>query len=221
VEQDKQEGLIPLDIVEVGTLRIGSKGAAPDEALACWIEAHTLHKQGKLAPACERYITFLSMSGHRSLPRRYAEMARERLEALHDPVRKTFERSCRTYRTDRARGVAIWKSLASEWSMLPEGVAALKLWQSDELREAIDAAKLLQDQGKKKEAVGPLEKAVRALPHGLYRYEATTLLVDLGGPDLRPKKWRGAGKDEREGADPDRPEKKDGDGDESEIEIND
>lgn len=210
-----EAGLIPIDIVDVGPLRIGSRGGTPAEALAVWVEGHRLHKEGKRAAACGKYIEFLAMAGHRSLPARYATMARERVDALHEPVRKQFESSCVTYKTDRAAAVAVWKQLAEEWQMLPEGFAALQLWQSDALRAAIDRAKVLRDEGRKKEAIAPLEQAVRGLPHGLYRYEATTLLVEVGGPDLRSK--RGADGEERRGTESE-PKEKDG---ESEIEIND
>jgi hypothetical protein len=212
-----QKGIIPIDIVEVGPLKIGSRGGTPDEALAVWIEGHRLHKEGKHPAACAKYVEFLAMAGHRSLPARYAEMARERVDAFHDPVRKRFEKSCVTYPTDRAAALAVWRDIAEQWPVFPEGYAALQLWQSDALREAIDDAKVLRDEGRKKEAIGPLEKAVRSLPEGLYRYEATTLLVEVGGPDLRSRKDT-RGEDEPE-PDKKRPAKE-GDG-ESEIEIND
>lgn len=208
-----QKGIIPLDIVDVGLLEIGIGKGTPDAALKAWIAAHQLHKEKKLPAACAKYIEFLGMTGHRSLPARYAELASNRVDALHEPVRKRFEASYKTYKTDRAAGVVIWKDIAEQWPMLPEGAAALQLWQSDALREAIDVAKRLRDEGKKKDAAGPLEKAVRALPHGLYRYEATTLLFELGGPDLRTKK-----KDSEED---DEPGPEDPDDGESEIEIND
>jgi hypothetical protein len=209
-----QKGIIPLDIVEVGRLEFGTRKGGPDAALKTWIDAHRLHKEGKLPEACGNYIAFLGMAGHRSLPARYAELASDRVDALHEPVRKRFEASCKTYKTDRNAGVVIWKDIAGKWPMLPEGKAALQLWQSDALREAIDVAKRLRDEGRKKEAPGPLEKAVRSLPHGLYRYEATSLLVEVGGPDLRTKKKRKPDKS-------DEPKPKDPDDGDSEIEIND
>ena len=210
-----QKGIIPLDIVQVGRLEIGTHKGTPDKALRIWLEAHHLHKEGDLPAACTRYIEFLGMAGHRSLPDRYADLARDRVDKLHDPVRKRFEQSCKTYKTDRTAGVVIWKDIAGKWPMLPEGEAALELWQSDALREAIDVAKRLRDEGKKKEAKDPLEKAVRGLPRGLYRYEATTLLLELGGPDLRPKRKK------TDKSDDDDPKPTDPDDGESEIEIND
>jgi hypothetical protein len=207
-----QKGIIPLDIVDVGTLEIAQRKGTPNAALQIWIEAHALHRRKDLPAACAKYIEFLGMTGHLSLPSRYADLARDRVDKLHDPVRKRFEASCKTYTTDRAAGVVIWKDLAENWPMLPEGAAALQLWQSDALRAAIDAAKALRDEGKKKDAAGPLEKAVRSLPHGLYRYEATTLLFEVGGPDLRSKE-----KSEED----DEPLPKDPEDGESEIEIND
>ncbi len=210
-----QKGIIPLDIVDVGTLEIAPRKGTPDTALQIWIEAHALHRRKDLPGACAKYIEFLGMTGHLSLPSRYADLASDRVDKLHDPVRKRFEASCKTYATDRTAGVVIWKDLAENWPMVPEGAAALQLWQSDALREAIDVAKALRDEGKKKDAAGPLEKAVRSLPHGLYRYEATTLLVEVGGPDLRSKKKSVDGEDD------DEPLPKDPEDGESEIEIND
>ena len=187
------------------------------ESLQLWIEAHALQKAKQVPAAATKYIAFLGVAGHRSLPDRYAEMARDRLEELHAPVRESFEAACRDYPKDRAKGRAAFKALAERWPMLPEGRAAKHFWHSDEQRGAIDRAKDLQADGKKKEAATLLEAAVRAYVAGLYKYEATTLLVELGGPDLRPREK-------------DRPVKKDlgdtpppekDDGGESEIEIND
>lgn len=212
-----ERGIIPLDIVRVEPLKTGARGGTPEEALETWVEGHRLHEEGEHPAACARYLEFLAMSGHRSLPARYAKMARERVEAFHEPVQERFEDACKAYPDDRRKALAVFRELAATWGMLPEGYAALQLWQSDALREAIDRAKVLRDTGKGDEAKGPLEKAVRSLPEGLYRYEATTLLVELGGPDLRAKKWkegsRGAGE-----PDSGKPEKED---EESIIEIND
>jgi len=208
-------GRIPTDIVEVGALRIRTHAGDAQAALKIWLEAHRLHKANKLPKALEKYLEFLGTPGHLALPDRYSRSARERVDAIHDPIRKRFEESLKLYPTSRKKALGVWHILAARWAVLPEGLAAKKLWHSDELRGAIDTAKKLKAAGKPKEATPALEKAIRAYSMGLYLYEARTLLVELGGPDLRPKPEIDTDDDE------DDSESEEEDGADSEIEVND
>jgi hypothetical protein len=207
-------GRIPTDIVEVGPLRVRPKAGNAKVALQTWIEAHALHKEGKLPEALGKYVLFLGMPGHLALPQRYSRSARNRVDAIHNDVRKEFEASLKLYPTQRAKAVDMWKLLAGRWLVLPEGYAAKQLWHSDELRGAIDAAKKLKGTDQAKSAATALEKSIRAYAMGLYLYEARTLLVELGGPDLRPKPKIDVGEDAPE----EEPGKED---DDSVIEVND
>jgi len=210
-------GRIPTDIVEVGALSVRPRSGDAQEALKTWLEAHRLHKANKIPGALEQYVRFLGMPGHMALPARYAKSARRRVDLIHDPVRKEFEASLKLYPTSRTKAMNTWRVLAGRWPSLPEGVAAKKLWHSDELRGAIDAARKLKAAGKPKEAIPALERAIRAYGIGLYLYEARTLLVEVGGPDLRPKEEIETGKQ----SDPDDEVEDDPDDGESEIEVND
>ena len=214
-EPKPEPGTVPVGEVEVGTIRIRPRSGTADEALKCWIEAHRVHQDKEIPRALAGYLAFLGMPGHRALPGRYAEIARRRIEAIHAPVREAYEQSCKVYAADRHKALAVWRMLAQRWADLPEGAAALRLWHSDELRGAIEQARALKAKGKQKDAAALLEKAVRANTGAIYLYEARTLLVDLGGPDLRPKDKRSDPDDDTD----DEPESDD-DG-ESEIEIND
>jgi len=208
-------GRIPTDIVEVGALKIRPRSGNAEIALQTWVQAHSLHKANKLPEALQKYVLFLGMPGHLALPERYSRSARNRVDALHDEVRKEFETSLKLYPKQRAKALDMWKLLAGRWVVLPEGHAAKQLWHSDELRGAIDAAKKLKGTDQAKQAAAALEKAIRAYTMGLYLYEARTLLVDLGGPDLRPKP-----KIDVEGDDEEEEPEEDDDG-KSVIEVND
>jgi hypothetical protein len=221
-EQKKEPGIVSLDFLDVGTLQFGLRSATPEAALKIWLEGHKLQKEKNEPEALRRYVDFLGTSGHRSLPARYAEMAQDRVDKIHDPVRRRFEKACVLYKTDRRAALIVFKDVGKQWLVLPEGRAAVQIWHSDALREAIDAATELKQLGKKKEARGPLEAAIRAHPNGVFMYAATTLLLDVGGPDLRPKK-RDRGSDDDEGGIDQRPDGTEDDDDdgESEIEVND
>ena len=211
-------GRIPIDLVEVGSLEIRPRSGDAKLALKTWLEAHRLHKATKIPEALTQYLLFLGMPGHLALPSRYARSARDRVDAIHDPIRKEFEASLKTYPKNRAKGLAVWRVLAARWPGLPEGVAAKKLWHSDELRGAIDAARALKTAGTPKKAAPALERAIRAYAMGLFLYEARTLLVEVGGPDLRPKPKI----DSTDGEDSGGSESEDPDDDgESEIEVGD
>ncbi|MHC4955301.1 MAG: hypothetical protein ACYTGZ_15715 [Planctomycetota bacterium] len=217
-EDPKPEpGRISLDLVEVRTLQFRPRGGDAQTALKTWLEAHRLHKENKIAEALDQYIAFLGMPGHRALPGRYGEIARRRVEKIHEPIRKRFEAACAVYKKDRKKALDVWRILAVRWIALPEGNAARKLWHSDEQRGAIDRARRLKAEGKAKEAIPALERAIRKYQNGLFLYEARTLLVEIGGPDLRPKKDKEIPPDRE---DPEEGKQDDDDG-ESEIEVGD
>lgn len=211
-------GRIPIDIVEVGSLKVRPKAGDAQVALKTWIEAHTLHKANKVHEALAKYVAFLGMPGHLALPQRYARSARNRVDSIHDGVRKEFEASLKLYPNQRSKALDTWKLLSARWVVLPEGLAAKRLWHSDELRGAIDAARKLKTAGQGKQAAPALEKSIRAYTYGLYMYEARTLLVECGGPDLRPKPKIDVGDEDD---DPEGEDESESDGGSSEIEVND
>jgi len=211
-------GRIPIDLVEVGSLKIRPRAGDAQLALKTWLEAHRLHKATRIPQALDKYLLFLGMPGHLALPARYARSARDRVELIHDPIRREFEASLKAYPTNRAKGLAVWRILAARWPELPEGMASKKLWHSDELRGAIDAARALKAAGTPKRAAPALERAIRSYTMGLFMYEARSLLVEVGGPDLRPKPTIDTEDDDDSGGS--ESEDKDED-DESEIEVGD
>ena len=215
-----EKGIVPLSILDVGTLKISRTAGTPKQALEVWLKAHAAHKAGREPEALAGYVRFLGMAGHASLPKRYAEMATERIEKMHEPVRARFEANCKLYGSDRHAALAVFKELGAQWAILPEGAASVRMWHSDAQRAAIDKAREQKQLGKGKEAIAPLEKAIRDHPRGQFFYEATTLLFEIGGPDLRPKQKPPS----RQNSDDDDPRPHspdDDDGPDSEIEIND
>ncbi len=214
--QAPEPGRVPVGEIEVGTIKIRPRTGNADVALKQWIEAHRLQQEQQIPNALAGYLAFLGMPGHRALPDRYAELARKRVDAFHTPVREAYEAACKLYAKDRYKALDAWRILATRWADLPEGAAAQRVVHSDLLRDAIKQARTLKSQDKQKRAASLLENAVRANTRAIYLYEARRLLIDLGGPDLRPKDRR---RDEDNEDEADGPEADD-DG-ESEIEIND
>jgi hypothetical protein len=142
------------------------------------------------------------------LPPRYAATVEARVKPLLEAVRASYDAAVAKYAKDRKGGLADLRALAERYAWLPEGAAARALADSDGLRAAIDLAKA-DRKGK------PLEEAIRAFPQGLFMYEAKSLLVDLGGPDLFEPGERVGGKKEEGPGEEGKPEKKD----ESGIEV--
>jgi hypothetical protein len=152
------------------------------------------------------------MPGRQELPGRYVATVEARAKELLTAVRAKYDAAVARYGNDRAAGLADLKALAERYPELPEGRAARAFADSDGLRAAIDRARMDRK-------ASDLEAAVRAFPAALYKYEAKTLLIELGGPDLFDPDER-VGEKKKEGpgeeAKPARPEK-----DESGIEISD
>jgi len=211
-----EPGRVPIGEIEVGTIKIRPQTGNADVALKRWIEAHRLQQEHQIPKALAGYLAFLGMPGHRALPDRYAELARTRVDAIHTPVRAAYEAACKLYAKDRYKALDAWRTLATRWADLPEGTAAQRLVHSDLLRDAIKQARTLKSQDKQKRAAALLENSVRANTRAIYLYEARKLLIELGGPDLRPKDKQREEQDEDEADGPEA----DDDG-ESEIEIND
>ena len=198
-EKPKPEpGPVPVDIASPRPLVVFPREGDVHAALAAFLDAHAKHKAGHLDEALFGYLAFLGMPGRRDLPQRYVKTAQRRLDALLANVRKRYAAALATYRKDRAQGLAELDAFAHRYARLPEGEAALALVQSDRLRTAIETAKELAAHGRKTEAANGLEKAIRALPAGLYLYEAKKLLITLGGPDLFERGEDGAAKGDPE-----------------------
>lgn len=199
-EPKPEPGLVPTDLAPPDPLEI-----APSEgdALTAFRDAHEKHKQGDLDGALKGYLSFLGNPGRLDLPARYVTTVEERVKPLLAAVRALYDAAVARYGKDRAGGLALLRALAERYPWLPEGRAALALADSDGLREAIDRAK-------KDKKAKELEEAIRAFPAGQYLYEAKTLLVELGGPDLFEKGERvGGGKEKGPGEEEPKAKRKD------------
>jgi len=183
-EAAPEPGPLPPDLVAPGELVIPAQPGDATIALATFIEAHGKQKEGDVDAALAGYVRFLGMPGRLELPARYLGTVQARLPALLAPVRQRYDAALALYRKDRAHGDAELLALAEGYPYLPEGKAARTLYDSDRLRAAIDRARGLED---KAQAAKELEAAIHKCPAGLFRYEAMTLLKELGGPDLFPK----------------------------------
>jgi hypothetical protein len=203
-QEAPEPGLLPLDFLSPEPLVIAP---AKGDALAAFRDAHGKHRRGDADGALQGYLAFLGNPAKLDLPPRYAATVEARAKVLLDAVRARYDAALLVYAKDRKRGLADLRALADRYPWLPEGRAAIAWADSDGLRAAIDRAK------RDKDAKG-LEAAVRAFPAGLYQYEAKTLLVDLGGPDLFEPGERLGGKEEGRGEEG-KPKKKD----ESGIEV--
>ena len=150
-------------------------------ALETFVDAHAAHKREETDHALAGYVQFLGMPGRLDLPVRYLITVRRRLDAMRGEARARYDKALKLYAKDRAKGVAALDLVARRWGALPEGVAAKKMVHSDALVEAIAKARAGKD---KKAAAAVLEKAIKKYAAAVFRYEAKSLLVELGGPDL-------------------------------------
>ncbi len=204
-QEAPEPGLLPADFLSPEPLLI-----LPTEgdALAAFRDAHGKQKSGDADGALQGYLAFLGNPARLDLPPRYVATVEARVKPLLEAVHGRYDAAVAKYAKDRKGGLADLRALAERYAWLPEGRAALAFADSDGLRAAIDAAK------SDKKAKG-LEAAVRAYPAGLYLYEAKTLLVDLGGPDLFEPGERVGGKKEEGRGEEEKPRKKD----ESGVEV--
>jgi hypothetical protein len=206
-QEAPQPGLLPVDFLSPEPLTIAPSEGDP---LATFRDAHERHKKGDTDGALKGYLAFLGNPARLDLPPRYLATVEARVKPLLEAVRASYDAAVHKYGKDRRGGLADLRALAERYPWLPEGEAARAFADSDGLRAAIDAAKA--DRKSK-----PLEEAIRAYPKALFLYEAKSLLVDLGGPDLfEPHERVGKRKEEGSGEEG-KPAKKD----ESGIEVSD
>ena len=205
-----EPGLIDPDVVDLGELVLPSKQGDATKAHETFLTAHRQHGKGALVEALQGYLDFLGTPGHTALPERYARTARARLESMREAIGKDYAKAVALYRTDRAKGLVQLQALQTAYGMLPEGRAARRIVQSDATRAAVREAR-----SGKPDAAKNLEKAILVNPDSLYLYEAKTLLVKLGGPDLFDPDERIGSDGEPEDSRPDK------DDEESVIEIGD
>lgn len=200
-----EPGILPADFLSPEPLEIApTKG----DALAQFREAHEKHKRGDADGALQGYLAFLGNPARRDLPPRYVETVEARVKPLLAAARAGYDAAVAKYVKDRKGGLSDLRALGARYAWLPEGQAALAFADSDGLRAAIDAAKA-------RKSAKELEAAIRAFPKGLFMYEAKSLLVDLGGPDLFEPDERIGGKKEEGSGEGKKPREKD----ESGIEV--
>jgi hypothetical protein len=204
-QEATEPGLLPADFLSPEPLTIAPSEGDP---LATFRDAHEKHKKGDTDGALQGYLAFLGNPRRIDLPPRYVATVEARVKPLLEAVRAGYDACVQKYGKDRKGGLADLRALAERYAWLPEGQAARALADSDGLRAAIDLAKA---ERKPK----PLEDAIRAFPHGLFLYEAKSLLVDLGGPDLFEPGERVGGKKEEDRGEEEKPKKKD----ESGVEV--
>jgi len=205
-QEAPETGLLPAEFLSPEPLEIAPTRG---DALATFRDAHEKHKRGDADGALEGYLAFLGNPARVDLPPRYVTTVEARVKPLLEAVRARYDAAVAKYAKDRKGGLADLRALAERYAWLPEGRAAIAFADSDGLRAAIDAAK---SDKKAKE----LETAVRAFPAGLFQYEAKTLLVELGGPDLLdPDERVGGKKEEGRGGEEETPKRKD----ESGVEV--
>lgn len=210
--QEPEPGVVPVDDFTVEDLVIAARAGDAQAALKTFLDGHAAHKKGDADTALLRYVAFMGMPGRLELPPRYVTTVKQRLEPLLDAVRKRYEAAVTVYRKDGAKGLAALTALAERYSGLPEGKTARAIAESDALRGAIEQAKGQED---KKAAAKELEAAIKRLKAAVYMYEAKTLLIELGGPDLFEKFRDEDGKPREVKREADEPEK------EEEIEVSD
>jgi hypothetical protein len=193
-----EQGPVPTTIVTPGKLEIKRLEGDAETALKTFLAAHDAHEKGDEGAALRGYLAYLGIDARRRLPPRYEATVRGRLDAMLAHVRLRYAEACRLYERDRARGLAALHALSEGFPMLPEGAAALGLWQSDALHRAMAAARALDAKGERERAARELAKEIRRLPAALYRYGAKSLLIQLGGPDLfEPEERVGGRRDDR------------------------
>ena len=199
-QEAPEAGLLPAEFLSPEPLEIAPTRG---DALATFRDAHEKHKRGDTDGALQGYLAFLGNPGRVDLPPRYVATVEARVKPLLEEVRKRYDDAVLTYAKDRKKGLSDLRALAERYAWLPEGRAALAWADSDGLRAAIDQAKADK---KAKE----LEAAVRTYPAGLFQYEAKTLLIELGGPDLfAPDERVGGKKEEGRGEEEETPKRKD------------
>jgi hypothetical protein len=210
-EEEKPEpGILDPGVARVEPPRVAARRGTAREAADLFYAAHALQKKGEPHAALARYIEFQAVEGARELPERFRTMARERAEKLLAQLARECDEACALYRTDRRRGLDALRALAERGPALPHGRAARVLVQSDALKQAITDARAFAKEGKRAEAARSLEAAVRATPEALYRFEARSLLVEVGGPDLfEPGERVGGGKEKGPGEEGTTPKRKD------------
>ena len=180
-QEQPEPGAIPVRSVKVRELVVPARAGDDKTALKTFLTAHSAHKKGDLDAALKGYIAFLGYRSRDNLPPRYETTTRRRLRALRKAVAEQYQKAVKLYAKDGAKGVAALKALAAKYAMLPEGVAAQRLWHSDALHAALAAARGSKD---KAAAIKALEKAIRAYPDAVNVYEAKSTLLEMGGPDL-------------------------------------
>ncbi|MHC4932491.1 MAG: hypothetical protein ACYTGV_09920 [Planctomycetota bacterium] len=185
-EEQPEPGPVSTLILRLDSLVIPPRPGGADRALEVFVAAHAGHRKGDLDAALTGYLEFLGIKGRAALPARYERTVRERLEALLGQIRKRYEAAVSLYEKNRMKGLESARVLAARYPMLPEGRCALALAHSDGLHQAMADARSLvaKDEKAKAKAAEDLQKAIRLFPAALYRYEAKSLLIDLGGPDL-------------------------------------
>lgn len=206
-QEAPEPGLLPAEFLSPEPLVITP---TEGDALAQFRDAHGKHKAGDLDGALKGYLAFLGNPARIDLPPRYVTTVEGRVRTLLGTVRAGYDEAVARYVKDRKAGLAELRAYGERYAWLPEGRAALAFADSDGLRVAIDTAKSSKDPK-------ALEAAIRGFPKGLYMYEAKTLLVDLGGPDLFDPGERIGGKKEKGPGDGE--EKKPRKKDESGIEV--
>ena len=177
-------GIVDPAAVVVPAAEAPARDGTPGEALDAFLEAHALHRRGEARAALARYLAFRAIAGAKALPERYRAVVDARVAKLLEEEAKAYAAACDLYRTDRGKGLQALRVIAGDQPTLPHARAARVLVATDGLRGAIDAARSRKDPK-------ALEEAIRALPEGLFQYEAKSLLVELGGPDLRTPEEKG------------------------------
>ena len=178
---EPEPGLLPIKTIRIGEMTLAPAKGDAQTALKTFVAAHEAHKREEHDAALVGYVRFLGMPGRLELPARYLTTVRKRLDAMRTEVRAQYDKALRLYSKDRVKGIAALRAVAKRYPVLPEGVAALKMAHSDGLAGAIAKARVAKD---KQAAAAALEKAVRRYTAAVFRYEAKSLLVELGGPDL-------------------------------------
>ena len=178
---EPEPGLLPIKTVRVGEMPLASVKGDAKTALKTFVAAHEAHKRKETDAALVGYVRFLGMPGRLELPSRYLTTVRKRLDVMRSQVRALYDKALSLYAKDRVKGIAALQVVAMRYPVLPEGVAAKKMAHSDGLAGAIARAREAKD---KQAAAAALEKAVRKYTAAVFRYEAKSLLVELGGPDL-------------------------------------
>ncbi len=182
-------GIVPLDDVPPGTLKVHVTQGDETVALKTFLDAHAKHKQGATVAARRGYMAFLGMPGRHLLPERYRVMAKARLEAMDRAADRAFEAAAQLYKKDGKAGLAALTEVAEKFKGLPSATRANGIVQSDELKRGIARAQALAKTDRKN-AVKTLEPIIRRCADAVYLYKAKSLLLEWGGPDLRTPEER-------------------------------